>query len=113
MGFQPFPPLEKGAKRPGNLSMLIAFRTRRERAGKSQNVAPLLNKLRLAVERMIGCKCASDRRHDATYIDSSHRDAGDPVNLTLRISGSLVNIAHFDDLGREPGCLPVYSSSCI
>jgi hypothetical protein len=70
MGFQPFPPLEKGAKRPSNLSMLIAFRTRRERAGISQNVAPLLNKLRLAVERMIGCKCASDIRHDATYADS-------------------------------------------
>jgi hypothetical protein len=70
MGFQPFPALEKGAKRPGDLSVLIALRTRRERAGISQNVAPLLNQLRLAIERMVGPKCASDGRHDATWVES-------------------------------------------
>jgi hypothetical protein len=34
-----------------------------------------------------------------------HRDAGDLFNLPLRISVSLVNIAHLPGLGREPGCI--------
>jgi len=53
MGFQPFPVLEKAAKRQGDLPMLIALRTGRKRAGISQNIASVLNKFRLAVERMI------------------------------------------------------------
>jgi hypothetical protein len=53
MGFQPVLLLEKGLKRQGDLSMLIAFRAGRERAGISQNVTPVLNKFRHAVERMI------------------------------------------------------------
>jgi hypothetical protein len=53
MGFQPFPVPEKRAERQSDLSMLIAFRAGRERAGISQNVAPVFDKLRLAVERMV------------------------------------------------------------
>jgi hypothetical protein len=53
MGFQPFPVLEKAAKRQGDLPMLIAFRTGRKQAGISQNIASVFNKLRLAVKRMI------------------------------------------------------------
>jgi hypothetical protein len=53
MGFQPVLLLEKGPKRQSDLSMLIAFGAGREGAGVSQNVAPVLNKFRHAVERMI------------------------------------------------------------
>ena len=113
MGFQPFPVLEKGAKRQSDLPMLIAFGAGRERAGISQNIAPVLNKFRVAIERMIWRQCASNRRHDATYLDIRHRDAGDQLNLRLSFPESLVNIAHFQDLSRDPGCFPVSSSSWI
>jgi hypothetical protein len=63
--------------------MLIAFRAGRERAGVSRNVAPVLDKLRLAAKRMVERQCAGNRRHDAIY------------------------------LSREPGCFPLYSSCCI
>jgi len=33
-----------------------------------------------------------------------HRDAGDLANLTLRISDSLLNIAHFQNLNCDSGC---------
>jgi hypothetical protein len=70
MGLQPFPVPEQGTERQGDLPMLIAFRPRRERAGVSQYVAPLLNEFRSAVERLIQHQCASYRRHDATYVDN-------------------------------------------
>jgi hypothetical protein len=70
MGFQPIPVCEKGAKRSSDLPMPIAFRAGRERARKSQNIAPLLDKFRHGVEWMIWRQCASNRRHDATDVDS-------------------------------------------
>jgi hypothetical protein len=70
MGFQPFPVPEEGAKRQSNPPMLIAFRAGWKRTGISQDVASLLDKFRLAVERMIQRQYARDRRHDATYVDS-------------------------------------------
>jgi hypothetical protein len=69
MGFQPFPVPEERTERQGDLSVLIAFSAGWERAGISQNVAPVLNEFRLAVERMVELKCTSNRRHDATYVD--------------------------------------------
>jgi hypothetical protein len=33
-----------------------------------------------------------------------HRDAGDLINLPLRISDPLLNIAHFQNLNCESGC---------
>jgi hypothetical protein len=70
MGLPPFPVPEQGAERHGDLPMLIAFRPGRERAGVSQYVAPVFDKLRSAVERLIQHQCASYRRHDATYVDT-------------------------------------------
>jgi hypothetical protein len=70
MGFQPFPVPEKRAERQSDLSMLIAFSAGREQAGISQNVAPVLDEFRLAVERMVELKCTSNRRHHATYLDT-------------------------------------------
>jgi hypothetical protein len=70
MGIQPFPVPEQRAKRQGNLAMLVSLRAWRERAGVSQDIAPMLDKLRLAVEPAILCQCTGSRRHDATYIDS-------------------------------------------
>jgi hypothetical protein len=69
MGPQPFPVPEQGAERQGDLPMLIAFRPGRKRAGVSQYVAPVLDELRLAIERLIQHQCTSYRRHDATYVD--------------------------------------------
>src|ERR1700722_12047933 len=66
-----------------DLSMLIAFRAGRERAGVSQNVAPVLDKLPLAAKWMVERQCASNRRHDAIYVS------------------------------REPACFPLSSSCCI
>jgi hypothetical protein len=50
--------------------MLVAFRPGRERAGVPQDVAPLLDELRSAVERLIQQQRASYRRHEATYVDT-------------------------------------------
>jgi len=64
MGVQPFPVLEEGAKRQRDLAMLIAFGARRKCPGISQDVAPVFDQLRLAVERTILHRCTSNRRHD-------------------------------------------------
>jgi hypothetical protein len=95
MGFQPFLLPEKRAKRQSDLPMLVAFRAGRERAGISQDVAAVLDKLCLAVERMIYHQFTSNRRHDATYIVRGRRDAGGSVILPPRIPDSPLNIAHF------------------
>jgi hypothetical protein len=70
MAGQPFPVPEQSAKRQGNLAVLIAFGAGRKSAGVPQNISPVLNKFRLAIERMIRRRYASNRRHDATYVDS-------------------------------------------
>src|SRR5260370_1255663 len=53
MGFQPITVLEKGAQRQSDLPMLIAFSAGWKRARIPQTIAPVRNKLRLAIERMI------------------------------------------------------------
>lgn len=70
MSLQPFPVPEQGAERQGDLPMLVAFGPGRKRAGVSQYVAPVLDKLRSAEERPVQHQCASYRRHDATYLDT-------------------------------------------
>ena len=70
VGFPPFSVLEQGAERQSDLPVLIAFGAGRERAGVSQNIALVLNKFRVAIERMIWRQCASKRRHDATCLDT-------------------------------------------
>ncbi len=64
MGVKPFLVLEKGAKRQGDLPVLVAFRARRECPRITQDVAPVLDQLCPAVERTILHQCASNRRHD-------------------------------------------------
>jgi hypothetical protein len=113
MGVQPFLVLEKGAERKRDLPMLIAFGARWKRPGIAQDVAPVLDKLRLAVERTILHQCTSNRRHDATDIDSrSPRDAGDRTNLSLSLSGRW-SILLTSTIKFEAGCFIVYSYSAI
>jgi hypothetical protein len=45
--------LEQGAKRQGNLPVLIPLGVGRKRAGVSQDVAPVLDEFGLTVERMV------------------------------------------------------------
>jgi hypothetical protein len=52
MCVEPLAVLEQGAKRQGNLPMLIPFGAGRKQARIAQNVAPVLNKFRFAVKRM-------------------------------------------------------------
>jgi hypothetical protein len=89
MRVEPFLVLEKAAKRQGNLPMLIAFRTWREHPGISQDVAPVLNKLSLAVERMVLHKCTSNRRHDCHPYRLSHR----VMPVTAEICHSAFSVA--------------------
>jgi hypothetical protein len=49
MGSQPFPVLEQGAQRQGDLPVLVAFGPGRERAGISQDIAPVLDEFGFAV----------------------------------------------------------------
>jgi hypothetical protein len=55
--------LEQGAKRQGNLPMLIPLGAGRKRAGVSQSVTPVLDEFGLAGERMVKRQCTSNRRH--------------------------------------------------
>jgi hypothetical protein len=53
MCIEPLPVLEERAKQQGNLQMTISFGTWRKRAGKAQNVAPMLKKLRFGIARLV------------------------------------------------------------
>ena len=53
VGVQPFLVFEQGAKRTGDLTMLITFRTQWESTGIEQGIAPKLNNFRLTVYRSI------------------------------------------------------------
>jgi hypothetical protein len=68
MAIQPLSVPEQGAKRQGDLAVLIAFGAGRKSAGVTQDVAPVLNKFRSTIERVIRRRYASNRRHDATYV---------------------------------------------
>jgi hypothetical protein len=53
MCIQPLLVLEERAKQQRNLPMMISFRAGRKRTGKAQNVAPMIVKVRPAVERLV------------------------------------------------------------
>jgi hypothetical protein len=53
MCVEPVLVVEQGAKQQRNLPMIISFGTRRKRSGIAQNVAPMLNKFRCDVERLV------------------------------------------------------------
>jgi hypothetical protein len=53
MCIRPLLVLEERAKEQRNLPMMITLGARGKRAGRAQNVAPMLKKFRLAVERLV------------------------------------------------------------
>jgi hypothetical protein len=53
MCIEPFLVLEERAKQQRNLPMMISFGARRKRARAAQNVAPVLNKFRFAIKRLV------------------------------------------------------------
>jgi hypothetical protein len=53
MCVEPILVLEERAKQQLNLPMMISFGARRKRAGIAQDIAPMLNKFRFAVERLV------------------------------------------------------------
>jgi hypothetical protein len=53
MCIQPLLVLEERAKQQRNLPMMISLGAWRKRSGKAQNVAPVLKKVRPAVERLV------------------------------------------------------------
>jgi hypothetical protein len=63
MGVEPLPAPEQGAKRQGNLPVLISFGAGRKRARIAQDVAPVLDKFGSAVERLFQRQFTSNRRH--------------------------------------------------
>jgi hypothetical protein len=63
MCVEPFSVLEQGAKRQGDLPVLIPFGAGRKRTRIAQNVAPVLKKFRLTVTRVIYRQFTSNRRH--------------------------------------------------
>jgi hypothetical protein len=73
MCFKPLPVLEQGAKRQGNLPVLIPFGAGRKQARIAQNVAPVLKKFRFAVERRVWRQFTSNRRHGSHLFSLSHR----------------------------------------
>src|ERR1700737_4524852 len=61
MGFQPFRPLEKRAKRQSDLTMLISFRAGRKRSGIAQDVAPVTGSSDTRHFRIAGQYCSFPR----------------------------------------------------
>jgi hypothetical protein len=53
MCIRPLLVLEERAKEQRNLPMMITLGARGKRAGRAQDVAPMLKKFRLAVERLV------------------------------------------------------------
>jgi hypothetical protein len=76
MGVQPTLVLEKRSKQQRDMPMVISFGARRERAGIAQKVAPMLNKVSLAVERLFRRQFTSSRRH-GSHLCRSPGDADD------------------------------------
>jgi hypothetical protein len=78
MCVEPFLVFEQRAKQQRNLPMMISFGTGRKRTGMAQNVAPMLKKVRLAVERLVYRQHTSNRRHGShLFAFQSPGDAGE------------------------------------
>jgi hypothetical protein len=78
MCVEPFLIFEQRAKQQRNLPMMISFGTGRKRTGMTQNVAPMLKKVRLAVERLVYRQHTSNRRHGShLFAFQSPADAGE------------------------------------
>jgi hypothetical protein len=76
MCVQPSLVLEKHSKQQHYMPMAISFGARRERAGITQKVAPMLCEFSLAVEPLFWWQCTSNRRHDS-HLCRSPGDADD------------------------------------
>jgi len=106
MGIEPLRAPEQGAKRQGNLPVLIAFGTGRKRTRITQDVAAVLDQFRSSVERLFQRHFTSNRRHGGHPFHSqrSPGDAGDCSNLHPDFLESLVNIgrsARFVEVGQR------------
>jgi hypothetical protein len=77
MCVEPFLVFEQRAKQQRNLPMMISFGTGRKRTGMAQNVAPMLKKLRLAVERLVYRNTRATDGMAATYSPFVTGDAGE------------------------------------
>jgi hypothetical protein len=75
VGVEPLSAPEQGAKRQGNLPVLIPLRAGRKRVRIAQDVAPVLDQFRPAVEeRLFQRQFTSSRRHGGTHPTlSDHR----------------------------------------
>jgi hypothetical protein len=98
---------EEHPQRQGDPSMLITLRSGWEQAGIAQDVAPTLHKLRLGIAWIVYRQFASNRRHGShlfqVVIGLMPMSS---TNLRLRLSDSMVNIAHsreFNDPEGAPG----------
>src|SRR6267378_8596751 len=65
--------VEERAKQQRNLPMMISLGDLGKRAGRAENVAPMLKKVRLTVERSVYRQQASNRQHGSRLFASIHR----------------------------------------
>jgi hypothetical protein len=76
--------------------MMISLGARWKRAGRAQNVAPMLKQFRLAVGRSMCWQFTSNRRHRShLFVFQSPMIPVIEESLRHRVLQSLVNIAHF------------------
>jgi hypothetical protein len=96
---RPFLLLEQGAKRQGNLPMLITLRAGQKRAGVSQGVAPVLDEF--------GSCCRANGQAPVyeqqtawqpPISNLSHRDASDRPSLPFPVSESWSELLSFEHL---------------
>ena len=87
--------LEERAKQQRNLPMMISLGDLGKRAGRAENVAPMLKKVRLTVERSVYRQQASNRQHGSRLFASIHRVMPVSKRTCHFESESLISIAHF------------------
>jgi hypothetical protein len=98
MCVQPGLVLEKRSKHQRYVPMVISFGARRERAGITQKVAPMLHEFSLAVEPLFRGLFTSADGMIATYV--GHRVTPDYRSLPYRVAELAVNIAHIHEFNH-------------
>jgi len=87
--------VEERAKQQRNLPMMISLGDLGKRAGRAENVAPMLKKVRLTVERSVYRQQASNRQHGSRLFAFIHRVMPVSKRTCHFESESLISIAHF------------------
>jgi len=77
------------------LAVMISLGDLGKRAGRAENVAPMLKKVRLTVERSVYRQHASNRQHGSRLFASIHRVMPVSKRTCHFESESLISIAHF------------------